>query len=110
MDSAESAQAARETSELIMNSINAVEDGRAITDQTVEAFGIVVENIEHTDHDIARITNMVRQNVDIVSHAVSQIERISNVVEENVRISQNTKQVSSNMADITGKLLEIVES
>ena len=28
-----SAQAARETSELIMNSINAVEDGRAITDQ-----------------------------------------------------------------------------
>ena len=105
-----SAQAARETSELIMNSINAVEDGRAITDQTVEAFGIVVENIEHTDHDIARITNMVRQNVDIVSHAVSQIERISNVVEENVRISQNTKQVSSNMADITGKLLEIVES
>ena len=102
-----SAQAARETSELIMNSINAVEDGRAITDQTVEAFGIVVENIEHTDHDIARITNMVRQNVDIVSHAVSQIERISNVVEENVRISQNTKQVSSNMADITGKLLEI---
>lgn len=105
-----SAQAARETSELIMNSINAVEDGRAITDQTVEAFGIVVENIEQTDHDIAEITSMVQKNVDIVSHAVSQIERISNVVEENVRISQNTKQVSSNMAGITGKLLEIVES
>lgn len=107
---ARSAQAAKETNELIMNSINAVEDGRAITDQTVEAFGIVVENIEQTDHDIAEITNMVRQNVDIVSHAVSQIERISNVVEDNVHISQNTKQVSANMADITGKLLEIVES
>lgn len=107
---ARSAQAAKETNELIMNSINAVEDGRAITDQTVEAFGIVVENIEQTDHDIAEITNIVRQNVDIVSHAVSQIELISNVVEDNVRISQNTKQVSSNMADITGKLLEIVEA
>lgn len=107
---ARSAQAAKETNELIMNSINAVEDGRAITDQTVEAFGIVVETIEQTDHDIVEIANMVRQNVDIVSHAVSQIERISNVVEENVQISQNTKQVSSNMADITGKLLEIVES
>lgn len=107
---ARSSQAAKETNELIMNSINAVEDGRAITAQTVEAFGIVVDNIEQTDHDIVEITNMVRQNVDIVSHAVSQIERISNVVEENIQISQSTKQVSSNMADITSKLLDIVES
>lgn len=105
-----SAQAARETTELIMNSISAVEDGRAITEQTVEAFDIVVENIEQTDHNIAEITSMVRQNVDIVAHAVSQIERISGVVEDNVRISQDTKQVSANMADITGKLLGIVES
>lgn len=107
---ARSAQAAKETNELIMNSINAVEDGRAITDQTVEAFGIVVENIQQTDQYVMEITDMVKQNVDIVSYAVSQIERISNVVEENVQISQNTKQVSANMADITGKLLEIVES
>ncbi len=106
---ARSAQAAKETNELIMNSIKAVEDGREITDQTVEAFGIVVENIEKTDHDVEAITDMVKQNVDIVSHAVSQIERISNVVEQNVRISHDTKQVSTNMAEITGRLLEIVE-
>lgn len=106
---ARSSQAAKETNELIMNSIQAVESGRAITDQTVEAFGIVVENIEKTDQDIINITNMVKQNVDIVTHAVSQIDRISNVVEENVQVSLNTKQVSSNMAEITGKLMEIVE-
>ena len=104
---ARSAQAAKETNELIKNSIKAVEDGREITDQTVEAFGIVVENIEKTDHDVEAITDMVKQNVDIVSHAVSQIERISNVVEQNVRISHDTKQVSTNMAEITGRLLEI---
>ncbi len=106
---ARSAQAAKETNELIMNSIRAVESGRKITDQTAEAFGIVVENIEKTDHDIEEIANMVRENVNIVSHAVSQIERISNVVEENVQISHSTKQASSNMADITGKLLQMVE-
>ena len=77
--------------------------------RSAEAFGIVVENIEKTDHDIEEIANMVRENVNIVSHAVSQIERISNVVEENVQISHSTKQVSSNMADITGKLLQMVE-
>ena len=42
--------------------------------------------------------------------AVSQIERISGVVEENVQISQNTKEVSANMADVAGKLIEIVEA
>ena len=106
---ARSAQAARETNELIMNSINAVEDGRAITDQTVEAFGNVVDNIKQADQNITEIAHMVQQNVSIVSDAVNQIERISHVVEDNVRISQDTKQVSSNMADITGKLLEIVD-
>lgn len=107
---ARSAQAARETNELITNSILAVEDGQEITDQTVEAFGIVVEDIEKANRDVEKVTEMVRQNVDTVAHAVSQIGRISSVVEENVQISENTKQVSSNMADITRKLLELVES
>lgn len=106
---ARSSQAAKETNELITNSINAVESGRRITDQTVKAFGVVVEDIEKANRDVLAITGMVRQNVDIVSNAVSQIGRISNVVEENVQISQNTKQASSNVAEITGKLLELVE-
>ena len=106
---ARSAQAAKETNDLIMNSSQAVESGQEITDQTVEAFDIVVEDIRKTDHDVKEITEMVRQNVSIVSNAVSQIERISGVVEGNVQISQDTKQVSSHMANITEKLLNIVE-
>lgn len=106
---ARSAQAAKETNELITNSMRAVESGKQITDQTAEAFNIAVENIEKANTDVEKITDMVKQNVEIVGHATSQIEKISSVVENNVMISHNTKQVSSNMADITGKLLEIVE-
>ena len=106
---ARSSQAAKETNELITNSINAVESGKKITDQTVNAFGMVAEDIEKSNQDVLAITDMVRQNVDIVEGAVSQITRIATVVEENVQISQNTKQASSNMADITSKLLELVE-
>lgn len=106
---ARSAQAAKETNELITNSINAVESGKRITEQTVKAFGVVAEDIEKSNRDVLAITDMVRQNVAIVVGAVNQIERISGVVEENVQISQNTKQASSNMAEITGKLLELVE-
>ncbi len=106
---ARSSQAAKETAELITSSMKAVEGGRKITEQTVETFGVAVLNIEKANQDVEGITEMVRHNVDIVAHAVDQMVRISNVVEENVQISNNTKQVSSNMADVAGKLLELVE-
>ena len=106
---ARSSQAAKETNELITNSINAVDNGKKITDQTVSAFGVVVDEIEKTNLDVLAITEMVRKNVDIVSNAVSQLERISSVVEDNAQISQSTKHASSNMAEITEKLLELVE-
>lgn len=106
---ARSGQAAKETNELITNSINAVEAGKRITDETAEAFGDVVKNMERASSDVETITGMVRENVGIVSSAVGQIGRISDVVERNVEISHETKQASSNMAEITGKLLEIVE-
>ena len=106
---ARSAQAAKETNELITNSMRAVEGGRQITDQTAEAFDNAVENIENANQNVEKITGMVMQNVEIVTHATEQIERISSVVEKNVQVSNNTKKVSSNMADITGKLLEMVE-
>ncbi len=80
-----------------------------ITDKTVEAFEAAVKDIERTGRDVEGITDMVRHNVDSVSDAVSQMGRISNVVEENMRISQNTKQASSNMADVAGKLMDMVE-
>lgn len=106
---ARSAQAAKETNELITNSINAVEDGKDITDHTAEAFGVVVENIEKANRDVKEIVNMVKENMDIVADAVDRMGKISDVVEKNVQISENTKQVSSNVADVAGKLLDLVE-
>lgn len=105
---ARSAQAARETTDLITNSIKAVEGGKKITDQTVETFRILVEDVIKANQDVGQITGIVKQNVVIVEEAVRQIEKISGVVEENVQISNNTREASSNMADITGKLLKMV--
>ena len=60
--------------------------------------------------EVAEISNMVQQNANIVKLAVNQLDQISDVVEENVRISYNTKEVSSNMAEITDNLLELMEA
>lgn len=106
---ARSARAAKDTYDLISNSLQAVEEGQSITEQTVSVFGEVAENIEKSMKDVADISSMVQQNADIVKLAVNQLDQITEVVEENVRISYNTKEVSSNMADITGNLLELME-
>lgn len=106
---ARSSQAAKETYELITNSMQAVREGQKITGQTVDTFGVVVENIERSRQDVEEISHMVEQNVNIVKLAVSQLSQISDVVEENVRISHNTKEVSADMVDITGNLLNMIE-
>lgn len=106
---ARSSQAAKETYELITNSMKAVKEGQKITGQTVNTFGVVVENIERSRQDVEEISHMVEQNVNIVKLAVSQLSQISDVVEENVRISHNTKEVSTDMVDITDNLLNLIE-
>ena len=106
---ARSAQAARETNELITNSIMAVESGKEITDQTAEAFGAAAANIEKASQDVKQITEMVRGNVEIVADAADRMGKISDVVEKNVEISENSKRVSSDMAEVAGKLLELIE-
>ena len=87
-----------------------VENGKEITDQTAEDFGVVVQNMEAASHNVEKITDMVRGNVGVVANAVDQIEKIADVVERNVEISEDTKQASSHMAEITRKLMEIVGS
>lgn len=104
-----SAQAAKETNELITNSIKAVDGGKNITKQAVESFGVAVEAIEKANADVEEIAEMVRKNVSVVSKTVLEIGKIANVVDANVEISQNSKQISSDMAEITGQLMELVK-
>lgn len=106
---ARSSQAAKETGELIMSSIQAVEDGKKITRQTVTEFDNMADGIEKASHDVEQISDMVRQNVAIVSQAMDGLEHISDVVERNVEISKNSEQVSAVMAEEAGKLLQLVE-
>ncbi len=105
-----SAQAAQETTELITNSIHAVDEGKSITRRTVEAFDSVVETIEQANTDVEEIAEMVRGNVTVVSKTVSELDRIASVVESNIQISQNSKQASTDMVEITEQLMKLVQN
>ena len=105
---ARSSQAAGETNELITNSIKAISEGLKLTKDTAATFGNVVEEIERANTGVEQIAEMVRKNVAVVGQAVTEIEKIAHVVNANAEISDSSKQISANMADITGKLLNIV--
>lgn len=107
---ARSSKAAKDTYDLISNSLQAVEEGQNITEQTVGVFADMAVNIEKSMEDVSEISNMVQKNADIVKVAVNQLSEISDVVEENVKISYNTKEASTNMADITENLLSLMDN
>ena len=105
---ARSSQAAQETNQLIQMSVRAVQNGKEIAGNTTDQFDTVVGMIRKVDTEISEIADMVRDNVNIVAEAVDEIGRIETVVDENVKIAHSSKQISTDMADITGQLLQLV--
>ena len=103
------AQAAKETNELITGSIQAVDGGKTITRHAVESFDSAVAAIQKANVDVEEIAKMVRKNVSVVSKTVMEIAKISGVVDANVEISQSSRQISNDMAEITGQLMELVQ-
>ena len=103
-----SSQAAGETNELITNSIKAISEGLKLAQDTAATFGSVVEEIECVNTEVEKIAGMVRKNVAVVGQAVNEIGKITHVANANAEISESSKQISINMADITERLLNIV--
>ena len=106
---ARSSQAARETNTLIMSTVEAIEEGKQIGDQTMKVFDSMAEQIEKASMGVKDIADMVRRNVSVVTQALDGLEHISDVVQRNVEISQNSEQVSMTMAEEAGNLLNMVE-
>lgn len=104
-----SAEAAKKTNDLITSTITSVKGGQDVTERTASIFGETVQNIEKANNDVRSIAEMVKRNMNIVAEASEGMDKISDVVEKNIHISQNTKQVSSNMVSVSNRLLELVE-
>lgn len=106
---ARSSQAAKETNTLIMSTVEAIEEGREISEQTMKVFDSMASQIEKASSGVKDIADMVRQNVSVVTQALEGLEHISDVVQRNVEISQNSEKVSMTMADEASSLLNMIE-
>lgn len=104
-----SAEAAKRTNDLITSTIAAVRNGQAATEHTAGVFGETVRDIEKANSDVRTVAEMVQSSMGIVTEVADGMELISRVVEKNIGIAEDTKQVSSNMAGVSGKLMQLVE-
>ncbi len=104
-----SSEAAKQTGTLIHNALQAVANGREITNRAVESFGNAVLRIESTSRDVEQISTMVDANASMVVHAQEGLGTILQVVDTNVIIAQNSEGSARSMAEEADRLIQLVE-
>jgi methyl-accepting chemotaxis protein len=93
-----SAQAAKETTELIGNSISIVGEGANIADRTAEALTNILIGVEKSAELVAQIAAKSNEQVAGISQINSSIEQMMSVVQTNSATSQETAAASEELS------------
>lgn len=100
-----SAEAVKTTVELIQNCIQAVENGKKITDEAVETFDLIVDSTQKSTD----LINKISAESDLQSNAILEltkgVDQIAEVVQSNSAVSEQSA-TSSQELSIQSKLLE----
>lgn len=105
---ARSAQAAKETTDLIDNSINKVEDGYKIANDTAEALQKIVEGVSDAESIVSTIAEASTQQAAAISEINTGIEQISDITQSNTATAEESASTSEKMADQAQRLKEMI--
>lgn len=103
-----SARAAKETTSLIMSSIEVVNRGKDLAGTVVDEFLDVVKDMQQSSENVTEVAGRAGQQVEAVLQAVDGLEKITRVVENNVSVSRDSEQTSENLAGEASRLYKIV--
>ena len=101
---ARSAEAARETTEIIDRSITKVEDGYTIANQTTEALSKIVDGISDTEDIVRLITISSSEQAKAIREIGQAIEQISHITQSNTATAEENAASSAEMAEQTHQL------
>lgn len=94
----ESADAAKNTTELIEESLMHIERGKTLTNSTNDAFAQVAENADIVLEMIGRIAQESGEQAEAVDQIAKGIEGISSVVQTNAAISEESASASEELS------------
>ena len=93
-----SAQASKNTAVLIQNSLNAVDKGTKIADETAHSLETVLLSLRHVIDNVGQITEASRQQADSIRQLEQGIEQISTVVQANSATAEESAAASEELS------------
>ncbi len=105
-----SAEAAKNTTDLIESSINAVNNGTKIADQTAEALKSVVEKTKTTINYIQQIAKASEEQANGASQITIGVDQISSVVQTNSATAEESAAASEELSGQANMLKELISS
>lgn len=102
-----SAEAAKNTTVLIENTVNAIDRGRGLADKAVEEMGLTAEASQYVldiNNDIAKNANVAAESVQQIS---SSVEQISSVVQNNSATAEQSAAASEELSGQSQILKEL---
>ncbi len=104
-----SAEAARNTTELIETALNAVSGGKKIADITAKSLVKVVEEAEEVISIVEKISIATNEQSESISQVTVGVDQISSVVQTNSAAAQESAAISQELADQSHFLKRLVE-
>ncbi len=107
---ARSATAAKETTDMIENSINRVEIGSKIANETAGALNKIVSGVTATVDIVETIAEASAQQASAIAQIDNGIEQVSKVTQDNTAAAEETASASEEMAGQAHTLYNMVSN
>ncbi|MEG2305087.1 MAG: methyl-accepting chemotaxis protein [Lachnospiraceae bacterium] len=104
-----SAEAAKSTSRLIEDTINAVQNGTLIADDTAKSMMEVVEHAKEITESIDKIAYTISEQGNAVEDVREGVEQVSAVVQLNSATAEESSAASEELSGQAQELLNLVE-
>lgn len=103
-----SARAARETAEMIDNSVRKANDGTQIANHTAEALYRIIQEVESAAVVVAEIASASQEQADGIGQVNIAINQVSDVVQSNSATSEQSAAASEELAGQAQALKDMV--
>lgn len=105
-----SAEAAKDTTQLISETINAVSNGNVIADKAAQSLRSTINSIERSVNLVADISKNSTKQAEDLTHAMNEMNRITEVSQSNSNISHDAQDTADKLDSEAAALIKLINS